>query len=64
MSVADFGCGPGTMTRMLAALVGSSGSVTGIDLQAMIEASRTAQQVLGRPLGSHVLSAGPVEWVE
>jgi SAM-dependent methyltransferase len=34
MSVADFGCGPGTMTRMLAALVGSSGSVTGIDFHA------------------------------
>ena len=35
---------------------------TGIDLPAMIAASRAAQEVLGRPLGSHVLSAGPVEW--
>jgi hydroxymethylglutaryl-CoA lyase len=35
---------------------------TGIDLPALIEASRAAQEVLGRPLGSHVLSAGPVEW--
>lgn len=34
MRVADFGCGPGTMTRMLACLVGPSGSVTGIDLHA------------------------------
>jgi SAM-dependent methyltransferase len=34
MRVADFGCGPGTMTRMLASLVGPSGSVTGIDLHA------------------------------
>ena len=32
MRVADFGCGSGTMTRMLASLVGPSGSVTGIDL--------------------------------
>ena len=32
MSVADFGCGPGTMTRSLASLVGPSGTVTGIDL--------------------------------
>ena len=35
---------------------------TGIELPALIEASRAAQEVLGRPLGSHVLSAGPVQW--
>src|SRR5436305_1306425 len=34
MRVADFGCGPGTMTRTLAAMVGPYGSVTGIDLHA------------------------------
>lgn len=34
MRVADFGCGPGEMTRMLASLVGPAGSVTGIDLHA------------------------------
>ena len=34
MRVADFGCGPGTMTRMLASLVGPSGNVTGIDVHA------------------------------
>jgi hydroxymethylglutaryl-CoA lyase len=38
------------------------GIETGIDLAALIEASRAAQSVLGRPLGSHVLSAGPVDW--
>lgn len=32
MKIADFGCGPGTMTRMIASLIGPSGSVTGIDL--------------------------------
>ncbi len=32
MNVADFGCGPGATTRTLAVMVGSSGSVTGIDL--------------------------------
>jgi hydroxymethylglutaryl-CoA lyase len=35
---------------------------TGIDLPALIAASRAVQEVLGRPLGSHVLTAGPVEW--
>lgn len=34
MRVADFGCGSGTMTRMLASLVGPSGSATGIDIHA------------------------------
>jgi hydroxymethylglutaryl-CoA lyase len=36
---------------------------TGIDLPKMIAASRAAQDVLGRPLGAHVLRAGPVEWL-
>ena len=38
------------------------GVETGIDLPLLIEASRAAQQVLGRPLGAHVLRAGPVDW--
>jgi hydroxymethylglutaryl-CoA lyase len=35
---------------------------TGIDLPRLIAASRAAQEVLGRPLGAHVLRAGPVDW--
>jgi hydroxymethylglutaryl-CoA lyase len=35
---------------------------TGVDLAALVEASRAAQNVLGRPLGSHVLRAGPIDW--
>ena len=35
---------------------------TGISLDALLEAARAAQAVLGRPLGSHVLTAGPVVW--
>ncbi|MBA3866386.1 MAG: hydroxymethylglutaryl-CoA lyase [Solirubrobacterales bacterium] len=38
------------------------GVETGIELASLIEASRTAQGVLGRPLGAHVLRAGPVDW--
>jgi hydroxymethylglutaryl-CoA lyase len=38
------------------------GIETGIDLPLLIEASRAAQEVLGRPLGAHVLRAGPVDW--
>ncbi|HEX5711885.1 MAG TPA: hydroxymethylglutaryl-CoA lyase [Solirubrobacterales bacterium] len=38
------------------------GIETGIDLPKLIAASGAAQEVLGRPLGSHVLRAGPVEW--
>jgi hydroxymethylglutaryl-CoA lyase len=35
---------------------------TGIDLAALLDASRAAQRVLGRPLGSHLLTAGPIDW--
>jgi hydroxymethylglutaryl-CoA lyase len=38
------------------------GIATGVDLALLIDASREVQSVLGRPLGSHVLLAGPVEW--
>jgi len=36
---------------------------TGIDLPTLVEASRAAQTALGRALGSHVLTAGPVDWL-
>jgi hydroxymethylglutaryl-CoA lyase len=35
---------------------------TGVDLAALLSASRAAQEALGRRLGSHVLTAGPVRW--
>jgi hydroxymethylglutaryl-CoA lyase len=38
------------------------GIETGVELPRLIEASRAAQEVLGRPLGAHVLRAGPVDW--
>jgi hydroxymethylglutaryl-CoA lyase len=38
------------------------GIETGIELPRLLAASREAQEALGRPLGSHVLVAGPVDW--
>lgn len=35
---------------------------TGIDLPKLLIASEAVQEALGRPLGAHVLKAGPVEW--
>ena len=46
----------------LVSMLGEMGIETGIDLPKLIEASAEAQKVLGRPLGSHVLKAGPVDW--
>ena len=49
-------------TEDLVSMLDEMGISTGVDLPALISASRAAQDVLGRPLGSHVLLAGPVEW--
>jgi hydroxymethylglutaryl-CoA lyase len=49
-------------TEDLVSMLHEMGIETGIDLPALITASRAAQEVLGRPLGSYVLSAGPVQW--
>ena len=38
------------------------GVETGIDLEALLDVARDAQAHLGRPLGSHTLVAGPVDW--
>jgi hydroxymethylglutaryl-CoA lyase len=49
-------------TEDLVSMLHEMGIETGIALDRLIEAARSAQAVLGRPLGSHVLTAGPVEW--
>jgi hydroxymethylglutaryl-CoA lyase len=46
----------------LVSMLEEMGIATGIDLPKLIEASRAAQEALGRKLGSHVLTAGPVDW--
>ncbi len=38
------------------------GHDTGIDLEALLACARAVQEELGRPLGSHLLTAGPVDW--
>jgi hydroxymethylglutaryl-CoA lyase len=35
---------------------------TGIDLGRLLEASAAVRTTLGRPLGSHTLTAGPIDW--
>jgi len=49
-------------TEDVVSMLHEMGIETGIDLPRLIEASRAAQEVLGRQLGAHVLRAGPVEW--
>jgi hydroxymethylglutaryl-CoA lyase len=49
-------------TEDLVSMLHEMGYVTGIDLGRLIEAARAVEGVLGRSLGSHVLTAGPVEW--
>ncbi len=49
-------------TEDVVSMLHEMGIETGVDLPRLIEASRAAQDVLGRPLGAHVLRAGPVEW--
>jgi hydroxymethylglutaryl-CoA lyase len=49
-------------TEDLVSMLHEMGVETGISLERLIEAARAAQDVLGRPLGSHVLTAGPVVW--
>jgi hydroxymethylglutaryl-CoA lyase len=46
----------------LVSMLHEMGVPTGIDLDRLLDCAREAQRVLGRPLGSHVLTAGPVEW--
>ena len=46
----------------LVSMLHEMGEDTGIDLERLVECAREAQRVLGRPLGSHVLTAGPVDW--
>jgi hydroxymethylglutaryl-CoA lyase len=49
-------------TEDVVSMLHEMGIKTGIDLPRLLDASRAAQDALGRPLGAHVLKAGPVDW--
>jgi hydroxymethylglutaryl-CoA lyase len=49
-------------TEDVVSMLHEMGVETGIDLARLSEVSRAAQELLGRPLGAHVLRAGPVDW--
>jgi hydroxymethylglutaryl-CoA lyase len=49
-------------TEDVLSMLHEMGIETGVSLEKLLEASRAAQEVLGRPLGSHLLTAGPVVW--
>jgi hydroxymethylglutaryl-CoA lyase len=49
-------------TEDLVSMLHEMGLQTGVSLERLLEAARAVQEVLGRPLGSHLLTAGPVVW--
>jgi hydroxymethylglutaryl-CoA lyase len=49
-------------TEDLVSMLHEMGIETGIDLDALVAVARAVREVLGRPLGSHTLIAGPVDW--
>jgi hydroxymethylglutaryl-CoA lyase len=49
-------------TEDLVSMLEEMGIATRVDLEALLVAARAAREVLGRPLGSHTLVAGPIEW--
>jgi hydroxymethylglutaryl-CoA lyase len=49
-------------TEDLVSMLHEMGVETGIDLESLLATTRDVASVLGRPLGSHTLVAGPVEW--
>ena len=49
-------------TEDLVSMLHEMDIATGVDLERLLDAARAAREVLGRPLGSHTLIAGPIEW--
>lgn len=49
-------------TEDLISMLEEMGIETGVDLIRLIEAARATQEFLGRPLGAHLITAGPIDW--
>ena len=49
-------------TEDLVSMLHEMGIETGVDVGKLLDASRAAQEMLGRPLSAHLLRAGPVDW--
>lgn len=49
-------------TEDLVSMLEEMGVSTGVDLTALLSATARVREVLGRPLGSHTLVAGPIDW--
>jgi hydroxymethylglutaryl-CoA lyase len=46
----------------LVSMLDGMGVETGIDLEKLLACARSVQELLGRPLSGHLLTAGPVDW--
>jgi hydroxymethylglutaryl-CoA lyase len=51
-------------TEDLVSMLHEMGYETGVDLPALLGAAHSVQDVLGRKLTGHLLTAGPVDWHE
>jgi hydroxymethylglutaryl-CoA lyase len=49
-------------TEDLISMLEEMGIATGVSLERMLAAAAAVREVLGRPLGSHTLLAGPIDW--
>ncbi|HEY5044575.1 MAG TPA: hydroxymethylglutaryl-CoA lyase [Solirubrobacteraceae bacterium] len=49
-------------TEDLVSMLDGMGISTGVDLPALLACAGRVREILGRPLGSHTLVAGPVDW--
>jgi hydroxymethylglutaryl-CoA lyase len=49
-------------TEDVVSMLEEMGVETGVSLERLLAAAQAAQEALGRPLGSHLLTAGPVDW--